>query len=69
MSERLVIGTRGSSLAVRQAEEVAGLLATARPALRIELREYNSSGDDRLDMPFTAQKVWRAMQSAKGGQA
>ena len=54
MSERLVIGTRGSSLAVRQAEEVAGLLATARPALRIELREYNSSGDDRLDMPFTA---------------
>lgn len=45
MSDHVRIGTRGSQLALRQAEEVAGGLRRAWPGLRVELVAIRTSGD------------------------
>ncbi len=45
MSDRVRIGTRGSPLALRQAEEVAAGLRHAWPGLRVELVSIRTSGD------------------------
>ena len=53
MSERVRIGTRGSRLALRQAELVAEALQRARPGLEVELVPIRTAGD-RLDTAHLA---------------
>ncbi len=48
----LTIGTRGSTLARRQAEQVVALLGAAHPEIAVHWRVYGSSGDARPDVPF-----------------
>lgn len=50
----LRIATRASSLAMWQAEHVAGLLAAAHPGLAVELVPVSTEGDRRLDVPLSA---------------
>ncbi len=45
MTDRVRIGTRGSQLALRQAEEVAAGLRRAWPGLQVELVPIRTSGD------------------------
>jgi hydroxymethylbilane synthase len=47
--ERLVIGTRGSQLALTQAEAVASLLRQVYPRLAVELAVIQTKGDRILD--------------------
>lgn len=48
----LRLGTRGSTLARWQTDYVAGLLATAWPALNCEVIVFQTHGDRVLDMPL-----------------
>ena len=50
----LVIGTRGSRLAVWQAEWVQARLQEVRPSLTVTLRRIKTSGDKILDVPLAA---------------
>lgn len=50
MSERVVIATRGSKLALWQAEHVKALLCAAHPGLTIELRVISTRGDRTTDV-------------------
>jgi hydroxymethylbilane synthase len=52
MKERLRIGTRGSPLAVIQAETVGGLLTAAHPGLDVEYVIVRTSGDRIQDRPL-----------------
>src|SRR5262249_52643065 len=47
----LRIGTRGSPLALWQANHVAGLLRAAHPQLAVELVEIQTTGDQVRDLP------------------
>jgi carbon-monoxide dehydrogenase large subunit len=47
----------------------AGAIASTAAVANAVNDALSPLGIKHLDMPFTAQKVWRAMQSAKGGQA
>ncbi|MDX1485314.1 MAG: hydroxymethylbilane synthase [Alphaproteobacteria bacterium] len=49
---RLVIGTRGSPLALAQATMVRDLLRTTHPALEVDLTVIKTSGDRFLDRPL-----------------
>lgn len=51
---RIVIGTRGSALALWQSEHVAGLLRQAWPGLAVELQVLSTRGDQQLDHPLVA---------------
>lgn len=53
MPETLRIGTRGSRLALWQADEVARRLAAARPGLRTERVVLKTPGDRILDTPLS----------------
>lgn len=48
----LRLGTRGSALALWQANHVAGLLRAAAPGLMIELVEIQTAGDQVRDVPL-----------------
>jgi hydroxymethylbilane synthase len=48
----LVIGTRGSRLAVWQAEHVASRLQAAFPAIALRLERIRTTGDKILDVPL-----------------
>ena len=48
----LVVGTRGSRLALRQTQIVVDALRAANPGLRIEVREVRTEGDRRPDEPL-----------------
>lgn len=50
--KRIVIGTRGSKLALWQANHIAGRLAAEHPGLEIELRHIVTTGDKILDVPL-----------------
>lgn len=50
----LVVGTRGSRLAVWQAEWVRARLAELAPAVTVTLRRIKTSGDNILDVPLAA---------------
>ncbi|MGH7165448.1 MAG: hydroxymethylbilane synthase [Nitrospiraceae bacterium] len=50
----LVIGTRGSRLAIWQAEWVQARLKDLAPDLRVTLRQIKTSGDKVLDVPLAA---------------
>ena len=45
------IGTRQSTLALRQTNLVCDLLRSARPDIDVEVVTYESSGDRMLDVP------------------
>jgi aerobic carbon-monoxide dehydrogenase large subunit len=47
----------------------AGAIASTAAVANAVNDALSPLGIKHLDMPFTAQKVWRAIQSAKGGQA
>lgn len=52
MTERLVIATRGSALALWQAEHVKERLAVVAPELVVEFNVIKTSGDKILDVPL-----------------
>lgn len=54
MSERVIIGSRKSALALWQTEHVAGLLRAAHPALTVEIRTFSTRGDEVLDTALPA---------------
>jgi hydroxymethylbilane synthase len=51
---RIILGTRGSDLALAQTRIVAGLLQAAHPALTVETRIIKTTGDQRLDVRLSA---------------
>ena len=52
MTQRLVIATRGSALALWQAEHVKARLAAVAPDLAVEFNVIKTSGDQILDVPL-----------------
>ncbi|MGH8048044.1 MAG: hydroxymethylbilane synthase, partial [Chthoniobacterales bacterium] len=52
--KRLVLGTRGSDLALAQTRLIAAQLRTATPALEIEQKIIRTTGDERLDVSLSA---------------
>ena len=52
MPQKIVIATRGSALALWQAEHVAGMLKTLHPNLEIALLQVKTGGDVLLDVPL-----------------
>lgn len=52
MKQKLIIGTRGSKLALWQAEHVAALLRQQHPGLEVELKRIVTTGDKILDVPL-----------------
>ena len=49
----VVIGTRGSALALWQSQHVGKLLETAWPGLEVELQVYSTRGDQLADRPLS----------------
>ena len=52
MTQRLVIATRGSALALWQAEHVKARLAEVAPGVTVEFNVIKTSGDQILDVPL-----------------
>lgn len=52
VGRRLRVATRGSALAVWQAEHVVGLLRGVEPGLEVELVRVETGGDRRVDVPI-----------------
>lgn len=52
MKEKLVIGTRGSKLALWQANYIAQCLRTQHPGLEVTLKRVMTTGDKILDVPL-----------------
>jgi hydroxymethylbilane synthase len=50
---KLVLGTRGSALAVAQAELTRAALAEARPSLTVEVRTFTTRGDQKLEVALS----------------
>jgi hydroxymethylbilane synthase len=53
MSETLRVGTRGSKLALVQAEAVRSILESRFPGLEVEIRTIKTRGDRILDAPLS----------------
>lgn len=53
MSKRLIIGTRGSKLALTQSEQIAAALRQHHPGLEVELRIISTKGDRVLDVALS----------------
>lgn len=52
MKNKIIIGTRGSKLALWQAEWIKSELQKLNPGLEIELNKINTTGDKILDVPL-----------------
>ena len=52
MKKKIVIGTRGSKLALWQAEHIAARLRELNPGMIVELRHIVTTGDKILDVPL-----------------
>jgi len=52
---RLVLGTRGSGLALAQADLAAAALSKALPGVEIAIRRITTSGDQKLDLSLIKQ--------------
>ena len=52
-ARKLVIGTRGSKLALWQANHVATLLREAEPALEVEIEVVKTKGDRIQDVALS----------------
>ena len=50
--DKLIIGTRGSALALTQSNWVAEELRKAWPELHVELKQISTTGDNRNNVPF-----------------
>lgn len=53
MKNKIVIGTRGSQLAMYQAEKVKSTLQKAHPSLEIEIKIIHTKGDKILDVALS----------------
>ena len=53
MKSRITLGTRGSELALRQAEMVEAALRAAHPQLHVERKVITTTGDKRTDLRFS----------------
>ena len=53
MKDKIIIGTRGSRLALWQAEYVSGLLRNAFPLLKTETKIIETTGDARLEIALS----------------
>jgi len=53
MKQSLRIGTRGSKLALWQANHVSNLLSTSNPELEIDIQIIKTTGDSVLDSPLS----------------
>ncbi|MFZ4764608.1 MAG: hydroxymethylbilane synthase [Roseimicrobium sp.] len=53
MKSHLVLGTRGSELALRQAEMVEAALRAAHPGIHVEQKIITTIGDKRTDLRFS----------------
>ena len=53
--KHLIVGTRGSALAIAQAELTLSALASAHPETEIEVRKFTTSGDRKLDISLIKQ--------------
>ena len=62
--DRIVLGTRGSALALAQAGMVEEALCSAFPGLEVERRIIRTTGDQRTDVPLS--EVARASHLDKG---
>lgn len=51
---RIILGTRGSDLALAQTRIVSEHLSTAHPALEVDIRIIKTTGDKRLDVSLSA---------------
>lgn len=54
MTRTLVVGSRGSELALTQSRQVCGLIEAAHPGLRCELRVVKSAGDADRKTPLAS---------------
>jgi len=52
MKDKVVIGTRGSKLALWQAEWVKSQIEERNPKLKVELKKIKTTGDKILDVPL-----------------
>ena len=52
VKQKIVIGTRGSKLALWQAEHIAARLRELNPGMVVELRHIVTTGDKILDVPL-----------------
>ena len=52
MKKSIVIGTRGSKLALWQAEHIAGRIRERFPAIEVTLKKIVTTGDKILDVPL-----------------
>ena len=52
MKPNIIIGTRGSKLALWQAEHIAGLLRQMNPGMAVTLKHIVTTGDKILDVPL-----------------
>jgi porphobilinogen deaminase len=50
----LVLGTRGSALALAQTHLVRVALAAANPPVSAEIREFKTTGDKRQDLSLSS---------------
>ncbi len=53
MKRSIRIGTRGSKLALWQANHVSNLLSTSNPELKIEIQIIKTTGDSVIDFPLS----------------
>lgn len=69
MPERLIIGTRGSRLAIIQSELVATELRKLKPNLRVELKTIITKGDADKKTPIPLDTIGKAWFTAEIEQA
>lgn len=53
MNTKLIIGSRGSELAVTQSRCVAGLIQAAAPKIEVEVEVFSTRGDEILSKPLS----------------
>lgn len=53
MRERLIIGSRGSNLALTQSKQVAAMMEEAVPGLEVAIEIFSTKGDRVLDKPLS----------------
>ncbi len=53
MKNTIIIGTRGSALALWQSDHIASLIHQAYPAITVEIKKIKTTGDIILDSPLS----------------
>jgi porphobilinogen deaminase len=65
VTDRLVIATRGSALALWQAEHVKARIAAVAPDVAVTFNVIKTSGDQILDVPRSAARASSSRRSSK----